>query len=109
MFIELEEPAAVREELARLAGIQNAVALEIGGVLAPAREVRPPDEDPDRPAETVSVHMLRFPLSDDLRDAFRDPAVPAAIVVDHPQYSDVRPIVGATRTSLIADLALPPA
>jgi hypothetical protein len=107
MFIELEDPATVREELERLAGIQDAVGLEIGGTWAPAREVRPADEDDDRPAETVSVHMLRFPLTDKLRDAFRDPALPAAIVVDHPQYNDVRPITGAIRASLIADLALP--
>jgi hypothetical protein len=54
----------------------------------------------------VSLHVVRFTLSDDQRDAFRDPAVPVELVVDHPEYSESTPIAGATRLSLLADLAL---
>ncbi len=106
MFLELDVAPTVRAELIRLAGIQHSVALEIGGVTVPAVEIPGADEDPEEAAETVSVHMLRFPLNDAQRDAFRDPALPVELVVEHPQYSDSTPIVGPTRTSLIADLTL---
>ncbi|AEH10491.1 MULTISPECIES: DUF3501 family protein [Protofrankia] len=106
LFIELDVLDAVRAELERLAGVQRSIRLEIGGVPVPAEEILGPDEDPDVPSQTVSVHMLRFLLNDDTRDAFRDPAVPVELVVDHPAYNEATPITGTTRTSLIADLAL---
>lgn len=111
MFIELDQDADVRAELGRLAGIQDAVSLEIGGAAdgQPIRvrgvELRGLDEDPNRPSDTVSVHVVRFTLTDDERDAFRDPEVPVELVVDHPEYAEGTPISGATRLSLLADLA----
>jgi hypothetical protein len=106
LLVELDDPAAIRETLADLDGIQRAVALRIGDSTVPGVEIPGPDEDPDEPSETVSVHMLRFPLTDEQRDAFRDPAVPAEVVVDHPAYADAAPISGPTRLALLADLAL---
>jgi hypothetical protein len=110
MFIELDQEADVRTELSRLAGIQDAVSLEIGSSDGPpaqvrAVELRGLDEDPNRPSDTVSVHVVRFTLTDDERDAFRDPQVPVELVVDHPEYAEGTPISGATRLSLLADLA----
>jgi len=107
VFIELNVPHEIRDELARLAGIQNALGLEIGGRHISAVEIPGADEDPDAPSETVSVHMVRFQLDDAARDAFRDPGIPADLAVDHPAYSDATPITGATRRGLIADLAFP--
>jgi hypothetical protein len=106
VFIELNVLETVREELSRLAGLQHSLALEIGGVQVPGEEIPGLDEDPDVPSETVSVHMVRFVLTDELRDAFRDPDVPAELVVDHAEYSDSTTLTGATRRALIADLAL---
>jgi hypothetical protein len=107
MFIELDVLETVRAELDRLEGIQYRVGLTIGGEDVLATEIPGPDEIPGVPSATVSVHMLRFSLSDVQRDAFRDPAVPVELVVDHAEYSDGTPIAGAIRRSLIADLALP--
>jgi hypothetical protein len=111
MFIELSDASTVRAELARLAGLQNAVSIEVGDssnrMVVPGYELPGLDEDPDTPErETVSVHVLRFRFDDAARDAFRDPDVPAQLVVDHPEYSDDTPIAGETRLSLLADLAL---
>jgi hypothetical protein len=112
LFIELDQDADVRGELARLSGIQNAVALDIshpdgsGSSRVAAVELRGPDEDLDRPSDTVSVHVVRFTLNGDQRDAFRDPNVATELVVDHPEYSESTPIIGATRLSLLADLTL---
>ena len=52
------------------------------------------------------MHVVRFTLTDEQRDAFRDPEVPVELVVDHPEYSEGTPITGPTRLSLLADLAL---
>ncbi|SBW26075.1 DUF3501 family protein [Protofrankia symbiont of Coriaria ruscifolia] len=106
VFIELDVLETVRLELERLAGVQRSIRLEVDGIPVPAEEIPGPDEDPDVLSPTVSVHMVRFTLSDAARDAFRDPAVPVELVVDHPAYNEATPITGATRTSLIADLAL---
>ncbi|MBL7500665.1 DUF3501 family protein [Frankia sp. CNm7] len=106
MFIELKSSESVREELVKLAGLHDAISLEIDGEVVPAEEIRGIDEDPNVPSETVSVHMFRFPLTDEQRDKFRDPAVPVELAVDHEAYSDSTPIEGGTRRSLIADLTL---
>lgn len=107
MFIELSDTSAVRSELARLSGIQDAVSIEVGEHVVRSSELPGPDEDPKAPdRETVSVHVLRFRFDDAARDAFRDPDVPARLVVDHAEYSDDTPITGETRLSLLADLAL---
>ncbi|ONH28392.1 DUF3501 family protein [Pseudofrankia asymbiotica] len=108
MFVELRATESVRDELAHLDGLQRAISLEIDGERAPAEEIRGTDEDLDTPSETVSVHMFRFPLTDEQRDKFRDPEVPVELVVDHEAYNDSTLIDGATRRSLIADLTLRP-
>jgi hypothetical protein len=111
LFIELDQGSDIRAELGRLAGIQDAAALEIEGpdgvTLARAVELRGLDEDLDRPSDTVSVHVVRFTLTDEQRDAFRDPDRSVELVVDHPEYSESTPITGPARLSLLADLALP--
>lgn len=115
MFVELEQDADVRAELTRLSGIQDAVSLQIGPSAidpegqpshVPAVELRGLDEDPEQPSDTVSVHVVRFTLTDEQRDAFRDPQVPVALVVQHPEYAESTPITDPTRLSLLADLAL---
>jgi hypothetical protein len=109
LFIELSSSANAKDELARLDGLQNAVTLEIGDQAVRAVELPGLDEVEDAaggPLATVSVHMLRFPLDDATRDAFRDPEVAVELAVDHPAYSASTPITGETRRSLIADLTL---
>jgi len=114
MLVELTDPTTIKGELARLEGLQRSVSLELGpepgsdsaGLRVRAEEIPAPDEDPDQPGPLVSVHVLRFRFTDAARDAFRNPAVPAELVVDHPEYADGTPLTDATRKSLIADLAL---
>jgi hypothetical protein len=104
-FVELDDVATVREELTGLNGLQHALRIEVDGKVAPATELPGPDEDgPSQ--ETYSVHFLRFTFDDDARDAFRDPQLPASLVVDHPEYADEVPIDGDIRRALLADLAL---
>jgi len=105
MFVELDDVSTVREELRRLAGVQHALRIDVAGQSAPAVELPGPDE-PDTSNETYSVHFLRFRFTDSARDAFRDPSVPALLVVEHPEYNADARIDGELRKSLLADLAL---
>ena len=107
LFIELDDVTIVRAELERLTGVQQALRIEVDGQHVPGRELPGLDESADaEPARTASVHFLRFGFSDEQRDAFRDPDVPARLVVDHPAYADDVAIDGAVRRSLLADLSL---
>jgi hypothetical protein len=104
-FVELDDPATVKDELARLTGLQHTLRIEVGDNVVPAAELPGPDEEGPS-EETYSVHFLRFTFDDDARDAFRDPEVPASLIVDHPAYVDEVRIDGDVRRSLLADLAL---
>ncbi|MDX6287942.1 MAG: hypothetical protein QOG53_3427 [Frankiales bacterium] len=107
LFIELEDPRTVKDELARLSGVHHSLRIDVGGESVPGRELPGVDEELE-PETTASVHFLRFAFTDEQRDAFRDPSVPAVLAVDHPEYADEVPISGPTRISLLADLALDP-
>jgi hypothetical protein len=110
MLVELTDQVTIKEELARLEGLQRSVYLELwtpdSAQRVHADEIRAPDEDPDVPTPLVSVHVLRFRFTDQARDAFRNPTVNAELVVDHPEYADAATIAGASRTALLADLTL---
>jgi len=108
LFIELDDVSSVRDELDRLTGVQHSLRIEVGGEQVPATELPGPEEDGPS-VETYSVHFLTFRFSDTARDAFRDPSVPALLVVDHPEYADDTPIEGDVRRSVLADLSLAPA
>lgn len=105
MFVELTDVATVRRELARLGGLVRHVAVTVGGHRVPAFEPPGPD-DPEPSDRTSSVHFVRFRFDAEARDAFRDPGVPAYLVVDHPEYAEDVALTGETRLSLLADLAL---
>lgn len=105
LFVELDDVASVRDELSRLRGVHHAIGIEVAGERIPGVELPGPDEEAPSQA-TYSVHFLRWRFTDPQRDAFRDPAVPASLVVDHPEYADETPLTGDVRLALLADLAL---
>ena len=102
LFIELPDMATLKAELPRLAGIEHTFSLDVGGQVVKGVG----EEGRSRDDYTATVHYLRFPMTDEQRDAFRDPSVPATLAVDHPNYADSAPIPEAMRLSLLADLAL---
>lgn len=105
MFVEIDDVTAVRDELKRLNGLQHAIRIDVAAEQVPAVELPGPDEEGPS-EETYSVHFLKFRFSETARDGFRDPSVPAMLVVEHPQYAEDTPIDGELRRSLLADLAL---
>jgi len=102
LFLEFSDMATLKEELPRLAGIEHTVSLRVGDAVVKAAG----EEGRSRDDYTATVHYLRFPLTDDERDAFRDPDVLAELSVDHPNYADSARIPDEMRKSLLADLAL---
>jgi hypothetical protein len=103
LFIELDDVRTVKDELARLTGIQHAIRLDVAGEQVAGVELPGPDEEGPS-AVTMSVHFLRFAFPDAQRAAFCDPDVPCLLVVEHPEYNDSVPVEGALRRRLIADL-----
>ena len=102
LFIEIPDMATLKAELPRLVGIESSVSLTVGDAAVPAVG----EEGRSRTDYTSTVHYLRFRFDDDQRDAFRDPAVPVSLNVDHENYSESTPISGDVRLSRIRDLAL---
>lgn len=104
LFIEVDEPARIREVLDRFQGIDRGevVYLQVGerfhvvGIFEGGRS----KED-----KISAVHYVRFPFSEAARQAFLDPGEPVELIVDHPNYKEQTKIAGEARRSLIEDLA----
>jgi Protein of unknown function (DUF3501) len=104
LFIEITESSAIRPELDRLIGIDEHLSLRIGAgdaeLAVPARfDAKQLEED-----RISAVHYVRFPLGEAARDRFADPATPARLRLDHPNYAAEAPLSAALRASLIRDL-----
>ncbi len=107
LFLEITEAAQVRPALDRLLGIDEHVALVVGG--GGGESVVRARFDPGQFEEDriSAVHYLKFPLGA-AADRFADPAVPARIRIDHPRYACEAAIPPDVRASLIAGLARDP-
>ena len=104
MLIEYEDPAARKDALAGLVGIENRVWVGVDGcprVYAIADEDLPRATD----AKTSAVHFLRFELTPEMASALRRGAG-LAIGVDHPAYDvTIAGVAPATRAALASDVA----
>jgi hypothetical protein len=100
LFIELPPGADIRRGLDELVGIDEKTALVIGD------EVIPAEFDPGQVGEDriSSVHYVKFTLSPEQRELFRDRSVAASVRIDHPRYRASVELVGETRRSLASDL-----
>ena len=108
LFVEIEELSRIRAELDRLVGIDEHVALRVGADRGAARipaRFDPKQREEDR---ISAVQYIRFSLDPDAARRFADPAVPAAIEIDHPNYRCEAALQGALRESLVAGLTSDP-
>jgi len=108
LFVEIEELSRIRSELDRLVGIDEHVALRLGadgGETRIAARFDPKQREQDR---ISAVQYIRFSLDPDAARRLADPAVPAAIEIDHPNYRCDAALVGALRESLVAGLTSDP-
>jgi len=102
-MVEFPDPEERDAMLRQLAGVENAVWLQIGD----SDKIRPiADEDLDRTNEekTSAVHFLRFELPAKQVAALKEGAELAA-GIDHDNYQvEVRPVAANIRQSLMRDL-----
>jgi hypothetical protein len=100
LMIEITASDRIRETLDRLIGIDEQVFLEVGSHRVQAA-FDPKQFEQDR---ISAVQYVRFPLGPGPAAAFRDPAQPVWLRVDHPRYQHRVPIEGDSRASLARDL-----
>jgi len=106
LFIEIPELARmaqdeVRRTVNRFQGLdKDGVWLVIGDERVPARF----EGGHSKEEKMAAVHYLRFVLPESARAALRDPARPARLVIDHPNYRADATLAPAVRDELIADL-----
>jgi len=102
-MVEYPDAGERRKALAKLIGIEDKVWVQVEGhdkVVALA------DEDLDREDEskTSSVHFLRFELSRKMVAGMKAGSG-LSVGIDHPNYQQAVKVGGATRASLVRDLA----
>jgi hypothetical protein len=83
LFVEIPEREARDRMLVDLAGLEDAVALEIAGIPHKFTGKREGAE----PGRTTAVHYLKCDLTDDAVASLKQGAAGVALVVSHPNYA----------------------
>jgi len=105
MFVEIPDRATRERRLIELAGLENAVALELDGQVYPARsETRGVLE-----GATTAVHYMKVPIGAAglaaLSKAARNPSVTVQFLVRHPALDVRAPLPAELVRALVADQA----
>ena len=100
LLIEIPDSSQIPAVLKRLTGLEDHVALVLGGAVIPA-EAEPGRSKDDK---TSSVHYLTFALSQDHVAKMRDPATVVRVSLQHPGYTVETTLPDPVRASLAADL-----
>jgi len=103
VMFEIEDAVRRAVILQQLGGVEDHFFLQIGA----GKVYGVQEGDIERTREdgkTSSVHFLRFPLTDEQKAAFKDPAVQAMIGCDHELYGHLAMLSPATLEELGRDL-----
>lgn len=102
LFIEVDDPQAIKPTLDRLRGLDDgrSLVLRIGGVppIYAMFEAGHSNEE-----KISAVHYIRFSLNAAAQRALRDGAA-AALAVAHPRYRAETPLSEEVRRQLVSDL-----
>lgn len=104
MLIELRDSARIREQITAFHGVNSGEAtyLQIGSTRAPGVfAVGQSDEQ-----RISAVQFVRFRLTSEQSELFRDPDHEVWLVIDHPNYQHRTRIDGVVRDELKRDLEL---
>ena len=104
LMLEIDDPARRERELYRLAGIEDTVRLEVGGVAVAARPIEDEVARTSEDGKTSSIHFLRFPFQPAESAAFRTPGARVLLGVEHPAYGHLAVMPEETRAALAEDL-----
>jgi len=103
-MLEIEDADQRARVLARLGGIEDHVAIRIGG----ERVMAVAEDDVERTnaaGKTSAVHFFHFPFTAAQIAAFRDPATELLMEIAHPNYGHIAIINEAMRAELARDFA----
>jgi hypothetical protein len=104
MMLEIEDADRRNEVLLTLGGIEESVFLEIGGDTIHAT----PTEYDDRTTadgKTSSVHWLRFKLTSDQIDRFKNGGARVVLGLSHPNYGHMAVLTAEARSALARDFS----
>lgn len=100
LMIEVENPTVRESRRRELLGLDEALALELGGVRVQASF----DEAGRYPDRVAVVRYVTFQLPGDGRARLLDLAAPAVLACTHPRYGYAAALSADTRASLAQDL-----
>lgn len=102
VMFEIEDQVRRDRELRRMGGVENFIALKVGGETIKAvseSEVERTTDD----GKTSSVHFFHFPFTAAQIAAFSDPAVEVLAVIAHENYGHMALLPAAMRAALAKD------
>jgi hypothetical protein len=101
LFVEIPDKETRDRRLVELAGLESAVALDVGGTFIPAAF----DERNKVADRTLAVHYLKFPLGVGSAGRWQAAHEAVAFVINHPRLSLRVPLPPAVFAALSEDLA----
>lgn len=104
VMIEIDDESRRQRELAKLGGIEAAIAIEVDGERIAAQA----EDDVERTqadGKTSSVHFLHFHFTPVQVARFRQSGGRAVVVVDHPHYAHMAVVPEAVRRTVSEDFA----
>ncbi|MDP6342110.1 MAG: DUF3501 family protein [Alphaproteobacteria bacterium] len=104
LMFEIDDPVRRDALLRRLAGVEDAVSLEVAG--APVRAVAELQDGVERTkpdGKTSSIHFLHFPFAEPQIAAFREDGARIVAAIEHPEYAHMAVLPEAVRAALADD------
>ena len=100
LLFEVPDPVKRDAFLRSIGGVEDHIAIHVGGHLVPAR----PEGDVERTrasdGKTSAVHFLHFDFPEDALAAWKSGEGSAMLVIDHPEYGHAALIGAETRAYL---------
>ena len=104
VMFEIEDQLRRDRELRRMGGVENFVALKVGGETITAVSESEVERTTDE-GKTSSVHFFHFPFTPAQVAAFRDPGTEVLAVISHENYGHMAMLPAAMRAALARDFA----
>jgi len=101
LLFEVEDPVRRDVFLRNLGGVEDYIALTVGGTKIPARAEADLERTRESDGKTSAVHFLHFDFTPAQVTAWRSGEGQAMLVIDHPAYGHAA-LIGAEARSYLA-------
>jgi hypothetical protein len=103
LMLEIDDPVRRERELYRLAGIENAIRMELGEATVAAQSIEDDVARTSDDGKTSSIHFVRFPFTPVQTTYFRTPGARVVLGFAHPAYGHLAVMPEETRAALAED------